>query len=86
MKLHGVIKYGDKNGASATVEGISLEACLLSMMQLFDLSRPVWLPKHQDGLTRVGFVRLLPGDFVDPVSFDALELQLIQNKKKKRQE
>lgn len=83
MKLHGVIKTGDKNGASASVTGISLEACLLSLMQSLDLSRPVWLPKHTESLERVGFVRLYPADFIDGATFDALELQLARKKKSK---
>lgn len=45
-------------------------------------SRPVVLNKHLEQLARFGRTAFLPGDFMESVAFDKLEIELFPEKKK----
>lgn len=45
-------------------------------------SRPVVLNKHLEQLARFGRTAFLPSDFMEPVAFDKLEIELFPEKQK----
>lgn len=47
-----------------------------------DLARPILLDKHLRELARFGQTAFRPADFMEPVSFDRLEIELFPEKKK----
>ena len=49
-----------------------------------DVSRPMILEKHVDELERIGRVVFRAADFVDSVSFDTMEVELVDEKKRER--
>ena len=72
-----------KNKRIATAKGESsladvseaLNECLESIYKQLDISEPVWVSKHARELSRFSRTKFLPADFVEPVSFDRLEIE-----------
>lgn len=58
-----------------------LEAC-----RLLDLSRPLWLNRHDADWASFGLTRFLPEHFVDSVPFEYMEVSYVapEDDKKKR--
>ncbi len=52
------------------------EALQLALEKL-DLSRPLWLEKHQREWDEFGQTRFLPDDFMESVNFERLEIEYI---------
>jgi hypothetical protein len=44
----------------------------------FDLSVPVWLPKHTQNFSQFNRATFFPEDFLDEVDFDRMEFDLIK--------
>ena len=49
-----------------------------------DVSRPMILEKHVDEMERIGRVVFRAADFVDSISFDTMEVELVDEKKRER--
>jgi len=49
-----------------------------------DISRPLWLDKHQREWDEFGQTRFLPDDFMEPVSFQRMEIEFIDPDAKKK--
>ena len=55
---------------------------LHDLCQDMDLCRPVLLNKHINDLIQFSRVVFKPADFIEPVDFDGLEIEIITEKKK----
>lgn len=44
-----------------------------------DVAEPVWVGKHARELSRYRRTRFFPEDFVEPVSFDYMEIEFVVN-------
>ena len=62
------------------------QLALREAMHQMDLSMPVWLPRHQKDWQEFSLTRFTAEHFLEPVSFDRLEISFIapEDKKKKR--
>ena len=58
---------------------------LREAMHTLDLSMPVWLPQHQSDWDGFGLTRFLPDHFVEPVSFEKMEISYIAPEDEKKQ-
>lgn len=54
-----------------------VEGALLELCRRFDVQRPLQLPKHEREFEKFGRTFYTPEHFVEPVSFDRLEIELI---------
>lgn len=53
--------------------------CSEKIYKALDLSEPIWLSKHQRELSRFRRVRFRAEDFLEPISFDWIELEIIDD-------
>jgi hypothetical protein len=44
----------------------------------FDLSKPIWLDANISEFQRIGKTRFSQDNFIEPISFDFLEIQIIE--------
>lgn len=59
---------------------------LHTICQQLDLSRPLILSKHLNELTRFSMTSFKKDDFMEPINFDRLELEVLREEKKKKLE
>ena len=89
MKLWVMLYRGDKRIKDQIAKRETgnpqrdFEECLEEICYAFDLPKPVWLSHHDRQLSEFGRVRFYPGDFMEPVSFTRMELEIIGEDKKK---
>ena len=55
----------------------ALLECLEQAYKALDISEPVWVSKHAKDLANFGRTKFFPGDFIDPVNFDYMEVEYI---------
>ena len=79
MKKNRII---ESRTASCTYE--TWQEALDEICQALDLSRPVIMPRHERDWNAFGLTQFLPEHFLEPVSFDKMELQYIDPDKKKK--
>ncbi|MHB1314039.1 MAG: hypothetical protein ACYCX2_00965 [Christensenellales bacterium] len=90
MKLWAMIYRGDKklkeHVAKKETGGSDkdLGDCLEEICYVFDLPKPVLLSHHERQLHEFGRVRFYPRDFMEPVSFTRMELEVMDEEKKKK--
>ncbi len=60
------------------------QAALDEICHAVDVSRPVILPRHERDWESFGLTHFLPEHFLEPVSFDRMELQYIDPDRKKQ--
>ena len=88
IRLWGIIRQHHRMRQNEVVEleGDTLEAVMLdgiqALCEAMDLPRPVILKKHENELLNFHRTRFLPDDFMEPVTFDALEIEHLVEKKK----
>lgn len=63
--------------ATEDIEDGDVEAAFLALCHRFDVQRPLQLPKHDREFAEFGRTFYAPEHFVEPVSFDRLEIELI---------
>lgn len=63
--------------ASLTRTGKTYQA-LDMICQVFDLARPIWLEVNQKDFIRVAKTRFTQDSFIETISFDYLEFQVIE--------
>lgn len=54
--------------------------CIHEICYEFDLQRPMWLPKNQREYEEYRRVVLNQDNFIESISFDALELEILEEK------
>lgn len=55
----------------------ALLGCLEQIFYALDLAEPVFLSKHTRDFSRFQRTKLFPSDFVEPVNFDFLEIEIL---------
>lgn len=84
-RLWGKIRKNNKTVQEIVVssedEGMSneerLHDCIYKICYELDLQRPMWLPKNQRDFDKYRLVQLTQDNFIEEISFDYLELELI---------
>jgi hypothetical protein len=82
MRVWGMLKNEDIIKQDTTVSAETFEAALMQICECFDLTKPIMLRKHQTEVKNFRRTIFYPDDFIEPVSFDTLELEIITKKKK----
>lgn len=87
-RIWGIIRKKEKIAADCVVDldRPDLDEALDSLCRQLDIPRPVVLRKHRNEFLRFRKTRFLPGDFVESVSFDALEAEELRERKKRTTE
>lgn len=62
----------------------NMKKCLENTCNHFDLSMPVFLPKHKHNWDDFKKVTFTADDFIDEIDFDKFEFELVKEKKKKK--
>lgn len=55
---------------------LALMACLEQIYKELDVAEPVWVSKHARELSQFRHTAFFPDDFLEPVQFDKLEIEL----------
>ena len=91
MRLWGIIRKNHKIAAQRIVDLASAQMpdvtdALDRLAHDLDLSRPIVLPKHEQEIAAYGRTYFLPRDFIDPVSLDRFEVEILfdEHAQKKR--
>ena len=82
MRVWGKIKTEDIIKQDVTLEAISFEAAADAVCTAFDLSKPIICAKHLSEIKAFSRTVFFADDFVDAVSFDTLEIEIIGDRKK----
>lgn len=61
------------------------EDALRELLPKLDLSQPMWLPRHRQDWEDYALTRFTPEHFVEPVSFDFMEVSYIFPENEKKQ-
>lgn len=64
-------------------ESTDWDAVISQVSHALDLARPVILPKHIRDMQQFTRTVFKPGDFIEPVDFDAFEVVVFPEEKKK---
>ncbi len=56
-----------------------LHECIQQICYEFDLQRPIWLSKNQREYGEYRRIVLTQDNFIEPIDFDALELEILDN-------
>lgn len=59
-----------------------IESVIHELCQELDLARPILLNKHFNEFQQFQRIIFKAADFIEPISFDSLEIELIKEKKK----
>ncbi len=82
MRVWGMLKTENLMVKDTVVVADSFEKALLEVCESFDLTKPIMLKKHYNELKNFRRTVFYPDDFIEPVSFDTLEFEIIVKKKK----
>ena len=83
MRVWGTLHKNNKIIKSKTAVSENAESscafleCLEQIYHDLDLSEPLWISKHQRDIANFRHVKFFPDDFIDPVNFDWLEIEII---------
>jgi len=89
IRLWGIIRKHNRMQHNEVIElpGDDLEEVLLDGIQLLcetlDLPRPVILAKHEREMFTFNRTRFFADDFMEPITFDCLEIENLVEKKKR---
>ena len=91
MKLWAIVRSGGKIKKDALytadftrpLSDADLHSALKALCYELDLACPVVLSKHLRDMASFSRAAFLPGDFIEPVDFDKLEIEIIPEKKPK---
>ncbi|MFA5675684.1 MAG: hypothetical protein WDA65_04095 [Christensenellales bacterium] len=77
MRVWGKIKNEDVICSETTIDAISFQAAVDCICSFFDLSKPLICAKHFSEIEAFSRTVFFPDDFVEKVSFDVLEVEII---------
>ena len=72
MKKHKIVK-----SAMVPCTRDDPQDALRRALPTMDLSQPLWLDRHQADWTEYALTRFMPDHFVEPFSFDSMEISYI---------
>lgn len=79
-----IVESLDMEGDLENTTDENMKTCLEKTCNHFDLSMPVFLPKHKRDWTDYKKVTFTMDDFIDEINFDKFEFELVKEKKKKK--
>lgn len=79
IKNHKIKESVDVSNGNNISQAERRDKCIGEICRLFDLSVPVWLEKHNREFEEYGHVTFYPGDFIDDIDFDKLEIELVDD-------
>ena len=82
MKVWGKLKSEDRIITDVTLTKDDFTTALMAVCDYFDLTKPIVCAKHMGEIKNFNRTVFFPDDFVEPVSFDTLEIEIIDIKKK----
>ncbi|MBQ9832230.1 MAG: hypothetical protein IJO48_00710 [Clostridia bacterium] len=90
MKVWATLKKDNKISRETTIDmgyllksqGLDYKLMLHEVCSELDLSQPVVLKKHLNEIAGFSRVTFKPDDFMEPVDFDKLDIELFYDKKK----
>ena len=82
MRVWGMLKNEDIIKADTVVAAETFEEALNQICECFDLTKPIMLKKHHSEIKSFRRTIFYPSDFIEPVGFDTMELEIITKKKK----
>ena len=77
-------RANDAIAKQAVVVADDLAEALAMLVEVLDCPRPVLLRKHEKEWDDYGRTTFRPGDFIEPVEFDRLELDAMRTPTKSR--
>lgn len=91
MQLWGIVRRNHKIAAQTVAPADlygewtldALQEGVGEVCQLLDLSRPILMEKHRAEMEKFGRTVFKQADFVEPISFDALEIEQLDDKRMK---
>ncbi|MGI5848977.1 MAG: hypothetical protein ACOX8Q_02730 [Christensenellales bacterium] len=84
MKAWGKLKIEDRIFKDVIVQNQDFNGVILAICDHFDLSKPVICEKHIKEVASYRITVFYPDDFLEDVTFDALEIEIFANKKKNK--
>ena len=81
---HKTVESLDIEGDLNNTTDENMKKCLETTCNHFDMSMPVFLPKHKREWDDYKKVTFTTDDFIDEIYFDKFEFELIKEKKKKK--
>lgn len=81
LRVWGKIKVEDSIISETTLKAKSLEDAVDLLCAFFDLSKPIICKKHFSEIDSFSRTVFYADDFVERVSFDCLELEIIDDAK-----
>jgi hypothetical protein len=82
MKVWGKIKSEDRILRDVTLQEDDFTAALAAVCDRFDLTKPIVCAKHLGEISNFNRTIFYPDDFIEPVNFDTLEIEIINMRKK----
>ena len=82
MRVWGKIKVEDRIQMDVTITDNTFADALRAVCDHFDLTKPIVCAKHLSEIENFNRTIFYPDDFVESVSFDTLEIEIINIKKK----
>lgn len=82
MKFWGKLKKEDRIIRDIIVTSGDLKTAIAAICNEFDLSKPIILDKHLNETASFNRTVFYPDDFVESVTFDSLDIEIIASKKK----
>ena len=82
MKVWGMIKSEDRIQEDVVIDSDTFFNALIAICDHFDLTKPIICEKHNNEVDAFRRTIFYADDFIESVSFDTLELEIIDKKKK----
>jgi hypothetical protein len=84
MRFWGKIKTEDRILRDLVQEDKDFPSALATLCDRFDIGKPIVCEKHVKEISTFRRTLFYPDDFVESVSFDAFEIEIIDIKKRKQ--
>ena len=78
-KNHKIVQHATATSADPDPSTAFLQ-CLEQIYKALDVAEPVWVSKHERDISRFHRVVFRPADFLEPVHFDSMEIQIVDEK------
>jgi len=67
-------------------ENEMLDICITEICLSFDIQKPLWFPVHKKDFSVYGRTSFKADAFIEQIDFDAFEIELIREEKKKKRQ
>ena len=84
MRFWGKIKTEDRIQCDLVQEDKDFSSALTALCDRFDIGKPIVCDKHLKEVQSFRRTLFYPDDFVESVSFDTFEIEIIDTKKSKQ--